>query len=132
MDVEGYEPTSATTVPVELWLHVQVLYTNNENRARLVKYTRRVTGMLLTALSCLLRPWLSMMSVKLFTPEPPVHVQLVVHFRTLPHSETSAALSDPEVALPDPYKQINPASFLLENTDEYVPIGRGAGSTVRR
>lgn len=40
--------------------------------------------MLLIALSCLLRPWLSWMFEKLFTPEPPVHCQVVFQEMVLP------------------------------------------------
>ena len=54
--------------------------------------------MLPIALSCLLMPWLSWMFVKLFTPDPPVQDQFVLHETVLPLRLTRFAHCEPLVA----------------------------------
>ena len=62
-----------------------------------------LTGMLLIALSCLLRPELSCMFVKLLTPLPPFHVYVVFQAIVVPLKEVREAQDWPEVALEAPH-----------------------------
>jgi len=63
----------------------------------------QVVGMLLIADNCLLRPLLSCMSVKLLTPEPPVHFQVVFQAMVVPLMLVSWAQSDPDDAPERPH-----------------------------
>ena len=59
--------------------------------------------MLEIALSCLLMPWFSWMFVKLFTPDPPVQLHVVVHAIVDPLMLTRFAHCEPDVAPPAPH-----------------------------
>lgn len=67
-------------------------------------YCISLTGMLDMALSCLFIPVLRWIFEKLFTPDPPVQVQVVVQATVSPLSEMRLEHCEPEVAPDSPQR----------------------------
>lgn len=67
----------------------------------------KLTGMLESSLSCWFKPFVTPTFEKLFTPDPPAHVQFVFHAIVDPLKLTTCEHWDPAVAPDSPQRSRN-------------------------